>query len=154
MQINFNAVIYSNRAAVKALLAQGHGGSILNLGSVSAFHPAPKYFATHAYAGAKAAIVGFTRAAAAYYAGYNIRFNVIAPGLTATPMSRRAQEEARIMQYITTKQPLDGGRIGVPQDLDEAAVYFMSEGARFVTGQVLAIDGGWTLSEGQHGSPE
>ncbi len=150
MRHNFYSIVYSNRAAVKAFMEQKTGGSILNMGSVSAFSPAPKYFATHAYAAAKAAIVGFTRAVAAYYAPHNIRVNVIAPGLTETPMSQRAKDDETIMQYIKTKQPLDGGRIGAPQDLDEAAVYFMSDGSRFVTGQVLAIDGGWMISEGQY----
>jgi NAD(P)-dependent dehydrogenase (short-subunit alcohol dehydrogenase family) len=150
MRLNFYSIVYSNRAAVKAFMEQNTGGSILNMGSVSAFSPAPKYFATHAYAAAKAAIVGFTRAVAAYYAPQNIRVNVIAPGLTETPMSQRAKNDEKIMQYIKTKQPLDGGRIGAPQDLDDAAVYFMSDGSRFVTGQVLAIDGGWMISEGQY----
>lgn len=150
MRLNFYSLVYSNRAAVKAFMEQGSGGSILNMGSVLGFSPSPKHFATHAYAAAKAAIVGFTKSIAAYYAPYNIRINVIAPALTETPMSQRAANDAKILTYIRTKQPLDGGRIGAPQDLEEAAAYFMSDGSRFVTGQVLAIDGGWMISEGQH----
>jgi NAD(P)-dependent dehydrogenase (short-subunit alcohol dehydrogenase family) len=53
------------------------------------------------------------------------------------------------MDFIATKQPLDRGRIGRPEDLDAAAVYFMSDDSKFVTGQVLAVDGGWCVSEGQ-----
>jgi NAD(P)-dependent dehydrogenase (short-subunit alcohol dehydrogenase family) len=64
-------------------------------------------------------------------------------------MSERAQGDQEILNFIRTKQPLDGGRIGQPGDLDAAAVYFMSDDSKFVTGQVLAIDGGWTVSEGQ-----
>jgi len=150
MQLNFSSVVYSNRAAVKAFMEQGTGGSILNMGSVLGFSPASKYFATHAYSAAKAAIVGFSKAIAAYYATHNIRINVIAPALTETPMAQRAVQNENILHYIKTKQPLDGGRVATPQDLDEAAVYFMSDGSRFVTGQVLAIDGGWMVSEGQH----
>ncbi len=148
LRLNLHSLIYSNRAAVQTFLEQKNGGSILNLGSVTGFHPSPKFFATHAYAAAKAAIEGFTKSIAAYYAPHNIRVNVIAPGLTETPMSQRARNDEHIMQYLKTKQPLDGGRAATPQDLDEAAVYFMSEGSRFVTGQVLAIDGGWMISEG------
>jgi NAD(P)-dependent dehydrogenase (short-subunit alcohol dehydrogenase family) len=50
---------------------------------------------------------------------------------------------------VRTKQPLDGGRIGQPSDLDAAVVYFLSDGSRFTTGQVLTIDGGWMVTEGQ-----
>ena len=56
-----------------------------------------------------------------------------------------------ILDFIASKQPLDGGRIGKSSDFDAAAVYFLSDGSKFVTGQVLAVDGGWSVSEGQHG---
>jgi NAD(P)-dependent dehydrogenase (short-subunit alcohol dehydrogenase family) len=64
-------------------------------------------------------------------------------------MAQRAANDEIILKFIHTKQPLDGGRIGQTSDLDAAAVYFMSDGARFVTGQVLSVDGGWSVSEGQ-----
>jgi len=149
LEMNLTSVFYSNRAAVKQFLAQGSGGTILNTGSVLGFSPSPRYFATHAYATAKAAILGFTRTCAAHYAPQNIRFNALAPALVETPMSQRAANDEEILAFIRTKQPLDGGRIGTPSDLDAAAVYFMSDASRFTTGQVLAVDGGWTVSEGQ-----
>src|SRR5207244_3596087 len=101
-----------------------------------------------AYAATKAAVIGLTKSAAAYYARQNIRFNVLAPALVATPMSERAQNDTSILNFIATKQPLDGGRIGRPEDLDAAAVYLMTDESKFVTGQVLAVDGGWCVSEG------
>ena len=64
-------------------------------------------------------------------------------------MARRAAGDERILRFIASKQPLDGGRIGQPADCDGAAVYLLSDAAKFVTGQVLAIDGGWSVSEGQ-----
>ena len=149
LQLNLESVILSNRAAVKQFLAQGTGGAVLNMGSVLGWSPSPEFFATHVYAAAKAAIVGFTKSAAGYYAAQNIRLNVLAPALVATPMSRRAAADERILKFITTKQPLDGGRIGRPDDCDGAAVFLLSDAARFVTGQVLAVDGSWTVSEGQ-----
>jgi NAD(P)-dependent dehydrogenase (short-subunit alcohol dehydrogenase family) len=150
LDLNLKSVIYSNRAVLKHFLAQKQPGTILNMASVLACSPAPRYFATHVYAAAKAATIGFTKSAAAYYAPQNIRFNVIAPALVDTPMAQRALQNDEILRYIRTKQPLDGGRVGMPQDLDAAAVWFMSEESRFVTGQVLAIDGGWSVSEGQY----
>jgi NAD(P)-dependent dehydrogenase (short-subunit alcohol dehydrogenase family) len=149
LELNLHSVIYSNRAAVRQFLAQGGGGTILNMGSVLGWSPSPAFFATHTYAAAKAAIVGFTQSTAAYYAPHQIRLNVLAPALVETPMARRAAGDETILKFIATKQPLDGGRIGRPDDCDAAAVYFLSDASRFVTGQVLAIDGGWTVSEGQ-----
>ena len=122
---------------------------MLNMGWVLGWSPSAKYFSTVAYAAAKSAIVGMTKSAAACYAKQNIRFNVLAPALVATPMSRRAQSNEAILNFIAAKQPLDGGRIAQPGDLDAAAVYFMSDDAKFVTGQVLAVDGGWCVAEGQ-----
>jgi NAD(P)-dependent dehydrogenase (short-subunit alcohol dehydrogenase family) len=144
---NLDSLFYSNRAALRQFLAQGTGGSILNMSSVLAFSPSPTYFATHAYAAAKAAVIGLSRSAAAYYARHGIRVNVIAPALVATKMSQRAQAEDAITRFISCKQPLDGGRIGTPRDLDQAVVYFLSDAARFVTGQVLCIDGGWGVTD-------
>ena len=146
---NLTSMFYSNRAAVQQFLKQQTGGTILNLGSVLGFSPSPAFFSTHAYATSKAAIIGLTQSAAAYYASANIRFNVLAPALVATPMSQRAQGDEEILRFIRTKQPLDGGRIGQPSDLDAAAVYFLSDDSKFATGQVLAVDGGWSVSEGQ-----
>jgi NAD(P)-dependent dehydrogenase (short-subunit alcohol dehydrogenase family) len=149
LELNLTSVVYSNRAAVRQFLSRGRGGVVLNVGSVLASSPSPRLFATHAYATAKAGIEGFTRACAAHYAPHNIRFNVLAPGVTATPMSERAQKDERISAFVRNKQPLDGGRIGEPKDLDAAAIYLLSDASRFVTGQVLAVDGGWSVTEGQ-----
>ncbi len=140
----------SNRAAVKTFLKRKTSGSILNMGSVLGYSPSPKHFVTHAYAASKAAVIGFTKSTAAYYAKDNIRMNVIAPALVETPMAQRAANDETILSFIKTKQPLDGGRIGTPTDLDGAAVFFMSDQSQFATGQVLAVDGGWEVSEGQY----
>jgi len=65
-------------------------------------------------------------------------------------MSKRAAGDDEIMQFVSTKQPLDGGRIGVPEDTDGAAVFLLSDHAKFITGQIVAVDGGWSVSEGQY----
>ncbi len=149
LELNLTSVMWSNRAAIRSFLEHKRGGSILNMGSVLSYSPAPTHFATHAYAAAKAAIIGLSKSAAAHYAKANIRINVIAPGLVETPMAQRAAQNREIMDYVATKQPLDGGRIARPSDLDAAACYFLSDLSGFTTGQVLAVDGGWAISDGQ-----
>ena len=137
---NLTSLFYTNRAVVQHFVKAGRGGSVLNISSVLAFSPSPSHFATHAYAAAKAGVIGLTKACASYYAAQNIRFNVLAPSLVNTPASSRAE-------FLQKKQPLDGGRIGQPEDLDGAILYFLSSESRFVTGQVLAVDGGWCSSD-------
>jgi NAD(P)-dependent dehydrogenase (short-subunit alcohol dehydrogenase family) len=149
-QLNLTSLMLSNQEAIKAFLEQEAPGSILNMGSVLGFSPSPKHFVTHAYAATKSAVIGFTKSIAAYYAAHDIRINVLAPTLVETPMAQRAAKDKIILDFIKTKQPLDGGRIGRPDDLDGAALYFMSDYSRFTTGQVLAVDGGWSISEGQY----
>lgn len=149
LELNLTSLMLSNQAAIKQFLARDTDGTILNMGSVLGYSPSPHHFATHAYAAAKAAVIGFSKSIASYYAKNNIRVNVIVPALVETPMAQRAAEDEKIISYIKTKQPLDGGRIGHPTDLDGLAVYFMSNQSRFTTGQVIAVDGGWSISDGQ-----
>lgn len=152
LELNLSSVFYSNRAAVRQFLARKSRGSILNLTSVLAFAPSGQHFATHSYAAAKSGIIGLTRSCAARYASVGVRFNALAPGLVNTPMAQRAANDPQIMAFVKNKQPLDGGRIGSPSDLDAAAVFFMSDAASFTTGQVLAVDGGWSVTEGPTGA--
>ncbi len=150
-ELNLTSLMLSNQAAVQAFLIQQTGGTILNMSSVLGHSPSITHFTTHAYAAAKAAVFGFSKSIAAYYAHNNIRINVIAPALVDTPMAQRATQNESIMAFIKTKQPLDGGRIGQADDLNGAALYFMSDYSKFTTGQILSVDGGWSVSEGQVG---
>ena len=149
LELNLTSLMLSNQAAIRKFLELKKGGTILNMGSVLGFSPSPLYFSTHAYGAAKSAIIGFSKAIAAYYAKDNIRVNVIAPGLVETPMAQRAANDESILSFIKTKQPLDSGRIGGPDDTNGLAIYFMSDQSKFTTGQVVAVDGGWSISEGQ-----
>ncbi len=150
LALNLTSLMLSNQAAVNYFLANKQAGVILNMGSVLGYSPSPRYFSTHAYAAAKSAVIGFSKSIASYYAAENIRINVIAPGLIETPMARRAAGDKSITAFIASKQPLEHGRIGKPEDLDGLAIYFMSDASKFTTGQVVAVDGGWSLSEGQY----
>jgi NAD(P)-dependent dehydrogenase (short-subunit alcohol dehydrogenase family) len=150
MEINLTSLMLSNRAVINHFMANRQAGAILNMSSVLGFSPSPKYFSTHAYATAKSAVIGLSKSLSAYYAPYNIRINVIAPGLIETPMSQRAVNDDAIIEFIRSKQPLDGGRVGIPRDAAGAAVFLLSDHSKFISGQVLAVDGGWTVTEGQY----
>ena len=150
LELNLTSMMISNRAMINYFLERKKSGVILNMGSVLGYSPSPKFFVTHAYAAAKAAIIGFTKSIAAHYAADNIRINVIAPSLFETPMAKRAMADQKIQSFIKTKQPLDGGRCGRSEDINSAVLMFLSPDSTFITGQVLAVDGGWSISEGQY----
>lgn len=149
MAANLRSMFLVTRAAVRQMLAQPAGaggrGAILNMSSVLAEHPSAPLFSTHAYAASKGAINSFSRAVAAHYAAEGIRLNVIAPGLVATPMSRRAQEDPTILAYLGRRQPLAGAPIDA-EDLVGTILYLLSDDSRMVTGQVIAVDAGWGIS--------
>jgi NAD(P)-dependent dehydrogenase (short-subunit alcohol dehydrogenase family) len=153
IDLNLTSLFHTCRAATRYFVEQQRGGSILIMTSVLAYSPAPSHFATHAYAASKAGAIGLMTACAAYYAPRGIRFNAIAPALVDTPGARRAVQDPRIAEYVQTRQPLDGGRVGRPDDIDGAVVYLLSDESRFVTGQVLAVDGGWSVSDASPPSP-
>ena len=142
-EVNIKSMMRMCREALGLMMAQGTG-SIVNTSSVLGFSPSPKLFATHGYAMTKAAIIGFTRSAAAYYATHGIRLNTIAPGLIRTPMAQRATESAETMAYLKDKQALTGD-LGEASDCAAAALYLLSDASRFVTGVTLPVDGGWTV---------
>lgn len=150
MNLNLKSMMLSNRALIRYWLDTHLPGVILNMGSVLASAPSPHFFSTHAYAAAKAGVEGFSKSIAAYYAKSNIRVNVIAPGLIATRMSIRAQEDPAIQAFIQTKQPLDGGRMGKPEDCSGTAAFLLSDLSSFISGEVIHVDGGWQLSDGQY----
>jgi NAD(P)-dependent dehydrogenase (short-subunit alcohol dehydrogenase family) len=150
IETNLKSTFLMCREVVRVMLNQtlsdnGVRGAILNMSSVLAFSPEPKFFATHAYSTSKSAIIGLSQAMAAYYAPQKIRVNVIAPGLTRTPMSQRAQENQAILDLMRIKQPLSEDLIDA-EDVARAAVFMLSDQARYMTGEVLTVDAGWNIS--------
>jgi NAD(P)-dependent dehydrogenase (short-subunit alcohol dehydrogenase family) len=141
---NVKTMFLASRAVLPHMIER-RAGAILNMASVVAISPEPLHFATHAYAAGKGAAIALTLAMAAYYAPQGIRVNAIAPGLVRTPMSRRAQGDPELLHYMKTKQPLAGGLIE-PEDVAHAAVFLLSDDARHITGQVIPVDAGWSVS--------
>ena len=151
MANNVTSLFLVARAAVRQMLTQdpdpdGSRGVVLAMSSALARHPSAAHFATHAYAASKGAIESLTRAVAAAYAPQGIRMNAIAPSLVATPMSGRAQADPRILAYLTEKQPLAGGPIEADA-VTPVALHLLSRESRMITGQVLSVDAGWSVSE-------
>jgi NAD(P)-dependent dehydrogenase (short-subunit alcohol dehydrogenase family) len=122
----------------------GSRGSLVLLGSVTTTAPVPELFGTHAYATAKGALTALMTTMAATYVTDGIRVNLVAPSLTRTPMATRAVGDPHILEYAARKQPLAGPLLD-PVDVAHAAVFFLSDESRTVTGQTLAVDGGWSL---------
>lgn len=151
LEVNLKSVFLTNRAVLRHFLQTNQPGVILNMASVLGFAPSPRYFDTCAYAASKGGIIALSRLAAARYASDGIRVNVIAPALIDTPMATRACGDPAIRHFLRSKQPLTAGP-GQPADCSDAAVFLCSDEARFITGIVLPVDGGWCVSEGQYGT--
>lgn len=150
LAINLRTQALTCRTVVRQMLAQqpngsGTRGSILLMGSVTASDPVPEFFATHAYAAAKGATTALMTAMAATYVSDLIRVNVVASSLTDTPMATRAAGDARIRAFTRRKQPLAGEMMD-PDEVAHATVYFLSDESRAVTGQLLKVDGGWSVT--------
>jgi len=149
MRLNATTHVTVSAPVLRAMLEQrpdadGQRGAIVNMGSVLATQPVPELFATHAYATSKGAVAALTTTAAAYYAPRGIRINMVAPALTISRMSERAQADERTQDFSRRKQPLSGGFIPA-DDVAHAAVYLLSPESRAVTGQTITIDGGWSV---------
>jgi 3-oxoacyl-[acyl-carrier protein] reductase len=114
------------------------GGVILNISSISSLRG---FKGLSAYAFTKGGIDAFTRALARELGPHKIRVNSIAPGYYDTEMSRTLDDNQK--GQILRRTPL--GRLGVPEDVVGAVLFFLSDRASFITGQVLAIDGGRTV---------
>jgi NAD(P)-dependent dehydrogenase (short-subunit alcohol dehydrogenase family) len=146
MEVNAKGTFLMCREVLRTWARDSFKGVILNIGSVLAQHPQGEHFATAGYAASKGAIEAMTLSAAAYYAPAGIRINVIAPGLVMTPMSARAQGDARISEYVRRKQPLSGGMLA-PEDIAKTACFLLRKDSSPITGQIITVDGGWSVSE-------
>ena len=123
----------------------GMRGAILNMGSVLVESPEPRQFATHAYAAAKGAIEALTRSMAAYYASHRIRVNALAPGFVRTHVSESAPLKSELHDFLSKKQALTGGMIDA-EDIGRAALFLLGGSAKSITGQILTVDAGWSVT--------
>src|SRR5256712_3915994 len=126
------------RAAIPQMLNLG-GGSILNISTVAGLK-AILGFEAHAYQAAKAGVIMLTKTVAVHYAKQNIRCNCICPAGVVTPPVAAMLEDPQTKAWFEGTHPM--GRLGQPEEIAEATVYFASDESRWTTGSILPVDGG------------
>jgi len=141
LQTNLTAVMVASQAAYPLMKAQG-GGKIINIGSMYAVFGGPFQ---PAYAASKGAVVQLTKSLAAAWARSNIQVNAILPGWIMTDMTDGARTQmAGFSDNIVGRTP--AGRWGEPADFEGPAVFLASPASDFVTGALLSVDGGFSIS--------
>lgn len=145
-RMNATPSFLAAREAVRYMVGSKRPGSIVVISSVLATHPSPELFATHSYAAVKGSALSLVKAMASYYAPRGIRVNAIAPGLVDTPMSARSASDPATMAYAIRKQPLVQGLID-PDQVAAAALFLLSDDSAAITGQILNVDGGWSVTD-------
>jgi gluconate 5-dehydrogenase len=141
VDVNLTGVFLCAREAAKAMVAAGTGGRIINIASILgavASEPVP----AAAYDATKGAVVNLTRDLAVHWAPKGILVNAIGPAYFPSEMTEGFLALPEMRREIERRTPL--GRIGRPEELKGAVVFFASEASSYVTGQTLYVDGGWT----------
>ena len=138
--VNLTATFALCQKAGAQMLAAGQG-SIVNVASILGMVGAGM-FASASYASSKGAVIQLTRDLAAQWARGGVRVNALAPGWFETEMTAVMFEDEKAMTLVRRKTPM--ARPGKPGELDGALVFLASDASSFVTGQTIAVDGGWT----------
>jgi NAD(P)-dependent dehydrogenase (short-subunit alcohol dehydrogenase family) len=148
MQVNVESMFLLSKYAIPAMIKTAQGGAIVNISSISALRPR----GLTTYTTSKAAVIGLTRAMAVDHGRDNIRVNCICPGPMYTPMvyARGMSEAARAQRAKASVLK----REGTGWDVGHAVKFLLSDYARYITGQVLVVDGGVTLQAPERESQE
>jgi NAD(P)-dependent dehydrogenase (short-subunit alcohol dehydrogenase family) len=142
--INLRGVFLCLQHQARAMLAGGHGGAIVNVGSVNSFLG---FAGGAAYATSKHGLIGLTTSVSAELASQGIRVNLVCPGIVDTPMHRRLREDIGDAIYDDVVLPrVHTKRAGQPQEIAGSIVFLCSDEASYITGTTLTPDGGLTLT--------
>ena len=144
--LNLDTAFLSSREAVKIMLDQPTGGSIVYVSSVAATNPVAGAFNTLAYSAAKGGINALTLNGACQYGSAGIRFNAILPALTLTPMAARAASDPETLDIVKVRMPISGGGPLSAEDHALAALFLCSDESKHITGQLIRVDGGWGVN--------
>lgn len=142
LEVNLTGTFLVCRAAVRAMLAAGKGGSIILCGSPTSLRGSSASFS--AYSSSKGGVHALARVLATAYGGHGIRANTLVPGPTETNLTRELFADEVLREQLTAKVPL--GRLGRPEDYVGAALFLASEESAFVTGSELVVDGGYVIA--------
>ena len=142
-ELNVRSTLLATQSAVRAMIAAGHGGRVINISSVRAALGINAGYS--AYVAAKGAISSLTRQWATEWAKHGINVNAISPTFVDTPQVAMLLDDPAFKAGIVARIPL--GRVGGTDDLAGAVIFFASDASRFVTGQILGIDGGLTATQ-------
>jgi NAD(P)-dependent dehydrogenase (short-subunit alcohol dehydrogenase family) len=138
MNLNLKGLFFLSQAVARVMKEKG-GGKIINVSSIAGISPD----LLPVYSISKAAVIMATKVMAMQWAQYNIRANCIAPGLTKTRFSEALWNNPDILKHAMALTPM--GRVGEPEEMAGAILYLASDASSYVTGQVIAIDGGKTI---------
>ena len=142
-ELNVRTTLLPTQAAVRAMIAGGRGGRVINISSVRGQLGINAGYS--AYVAAKGAISSLTRQWATEWAGHGITVNAIAPTFVDTPQVAMLLGDPVFKDALVSRIPI--GRVGQPEDLFGAVLLFASEASSFITGQILTIDGGLTATQ-------
>lgn len=143
-EINVRGTFLCMREAIKQMQSQRRGGSIVNLSSVNSLHPV--IFDNAQYGSSKAGVNMLTKTAALEFASDHIRVNAVLPGGVNTEGARASTNGKAAQGPITQPGRMPLGRIGEPADIANAVLFFASPASSYITGQLLAVDGGFQVS--------
>jgi gluconate 5-dehydrogenase len=141
MQTNLHGRAELTQLVGKRMIGRGKGGKIVNIGSFTTFTGLPY---VSIYAMTKGAVGQLTKVLAAEWAAHNIQVNCIAPGFILTDLNRAMWQADDINEWRKGMQAND--RLGAPEDIAPTAVFLSAPGSDYITGQVIAVDGGATTT--------